>query len=913
MAYVRPQVIVFQDFRRLPQSIQGLLRACIVGPQGKLHAYDENLDTNQDIFVGEYDYLNDADYNWPGRTEGSRIDLNSVAVVVENGLLEYFTDLIGSDSTISPVSGRINEIQSNTVVFASGNGFSRSILLNDRDVRPGDAVYVRGVVGGTPYELWTSVQKVKGVLVPSSISSAASDPNNKPNQSASLTVNKTGGPDNCVALTVDATYYNGLRDGFISDTYTFEVIAGSTGADFTTALVRVTTASGQDNVLNFVPATAGTYKVVGQRGLQVRFEILNTTACSQNAQTAGVPQDDLVPGQKWTVVVNQDFTAPTATSGGTYNGPEDTTYIVEVVRGGAFTDSPLIAVTTTTGIDASGPTAVTAANTPVAVGTYGVTVSFDQPLRKGDKYYIPVTASKEGAKRILQLVHDLPAQLLSATDLELHLYIRDTIRLPQSRPDSSLLKNWEASQTGLKIKANAHATHPTWTLSGVEQPLPLKGGDLFVEHREWLSGLCGQIGFISDPGDIPEVLGDIDPSNPIAFGVNLALANSNGVEVAYATVCDPDDPDSWAAALDAVGSRDDIYGIVPLTFNEQVQSIVAAHVAAFSGAYRGNWRAAYLAIPTRQVVDKISKNTSTNGQVVLAVLEDDPSTSGNQYRRLRITSGNAGFLANGVRAGDEVRFLFDSTGGYQSFRITQVISETTALISPDYTGPVSTAQRVEVWHTLTGSEIVEDIGQRASAFSSSRVCVVWPDRVISGGVSVEGYYLAAAIAGLRAGSPPQQSLTNVEITGFSKILAPSLSQAQLDDLAEQGVWIVTQDISGRVYTRHALTTDMTDTNTSEESVRANVDAMSYVFLNSLKPFVGRINITPDNIGFIRTQLNAVIAFLRSSGAGLAVGPQLIDGTVADVRQHEVFKDRLVAVVNLTIPYPMNVIELHLVI
>jgi hypothetical protein len=46
---------------------------------------------------------------------------------------------------------------------------------------------------------------------------------------------------------------------------------------------------------------------------------------------------------------------------------------------------------------------------------------------------------------------------------------------------------------------------------------------------------------------------------------------------------------------------------------------------------------------------------------------------------------------------------------------------------------------------------------------------------------------------------------------------------------------------------------------------------------------------------------------------LAVGPQLIEGTVAEIRQHEVFKDRLIAIVNLVIPYPMNVIELHLVI
>lgn len=916
MAYVRPQVIVFQDFRRLPQALQGLLRACIVGPHGKIHRFDfavPESDENNEIFLGEYDYLTDVSYAWPNRTANSKIDLTSVQVVVNDALLEYFVDLIGSGSTLTPVSGRTNEIQSNTVIFASGNGFNRSILLNDRDVRPGDVAYVRGVVGGTPYELWTEIQRVRGVTVPSSVSSATSDPNNKPTQSGGLTVTKTGGPDNCVALTVDATNYNGLRDGFISDTYTLEVIAGSTGSDFTTALVRVTTASGQDNVLNFVPAAAGTFKAVGQRGLQVRFDILNTPACSQNAQNAGVPQDDLVPGQKWTVVVNQAFTAPTATKGGTYNGPEDTTYIIEVVRGGVFADSPLIAVTTTTGIDASGPTAVTAANTSVAVGTYGVTVSFNHPLRKGDKYYIPVTAAKEGARRILQFTEDLPSQLLSATDLELRLYIRDVITLPQKRPDTPVFNNWTANQTEIVLKANAHATHSTWTLAGVEQPLPLKGGSVYVQYREWLSDLCNGVGFIDDPDDIPEIFGEIHPDNPLAFAISLALANSNGVSVGYVAVCDPDDVDSWAQALDAVGSRDDVYGIVPLTFHEQVQNLVAAHVEAFSGPDRGNWRAAYLSLPTRRIVDKISKNTSSDGNVVLAVLEDDPAESGNQYRRLRLTSGNAGFLTNGVKAGDEIRFLFDSAGNYTTFRVKQVVSETTVIVDPDHTGPVTTPQKVEVWHTLTNAEIVDDVGSRAAAFGSSRICAIWPDRAISGGFSVEGYYLASAIAGLRSGSPPQQSLTNVEITGFSKVIMPPLSQSQLDDLASQGVWLVVQDTSGRIYTRHALTTDMTDTNTREESVRTNVDSMSYVFLNSMKPFIGRTNITPETIDFIRVQLNAVLSFLKSSGLSLAVGPQLIEGTVAEIRQHEVFKDRLIAIVNLVIPYPMNVIELHLVI
>jgi hypothetical protein len=43
------------------------------------------------------------------------------------------------------------------------------------------------------------------------------------------------------------------------------------------------------------------------------------------------------------------------------------------------------------------------------------------------------------------------------------------------------------------------------------------------------------------------------------------------------------------------------------------------------------------------------------------------------------------------------------------------------------------------------------------------------------------------------------------------------------------------------------------------------------------------------------------------------GGQLITAEIADIRQHAVFKDKVVVQANLTIPYPMNNIELKLVV
>ncbi len=43
------------------------------------------------------------------------------------------------------------------------------------------------------------------------------------------------------------------------------------------------------------------------------------------------------------------------------------------------------------------------------------------------------------------------------------------------------------------------------------------------------------------------------------------------------------------------------------------------------------------------------------------------------------------------------------------------------------------------------------------------------------------------------------------------------------------------------------------------------------------------------------------------------GGQLIAASIADIRQHAVFKDKVVIQANLVIPYPMNNIELKLVV
>ncbi len=922
MSYTKPQMLVFQEFRQVPAVITGPLRAHISGPQAKLHRYAVAGEKTT-IALGEYDSLSDTDYAWPGKSAGSKVDQDYTKLFIDDALLLYFQDLVGAGSSVAPVSDYANRVRSSSVSFKDNGDYDRDAALL-RDVQLGDTVYVRGSVGSDSFDLWTYVRGFKGDAVAAEIGTATVATSNAAAQSIATSIDKISGADNNIQLTAYATGYNGLKDGNIDETYTVEVISGSTNGDLTTARLRITSASGNDDVSSKAPAGAGGETEIGTRGLLVEFDQNKTTSGSSAAEGDDVAPNDLIPGQKWKVRVVQTYVRPTATSSGTYTGTWDTTYIAEVTRGGGYGTDPLpqITVSTTTGVDVSGPTSVSGAATAIAIGSEGVLLSWSggSGLCKGDKWEITVTAEAEGPIRTLILGHDLSDDLLAAIDLDLELYIKKNIQISQNRAGFAPLTNWETSSTALTVSSGIVAYDTSWVDGdGDEVALDVKGGTLYAEYREWVSDYTGVIESLSDAGDVEATLGVVHPDNPLAMGVFKALQNSGGAVVKFTGVSDPTLTSSWSEVLDLLGGRDDVYNLTPMTYDRTVQDLFAAHVANQSSPEAGLWRGCFLNLQAKTVDAVVSAASSDDEDVVLAKLSDDPDTTGTQYTYLQITSGNAELLEMGVKAGDVVRFLYTTDGFgteiYSEFPIEEVVGETSLRLTLGHTVAITTPQKVEIWRNLKKSEIAAEVGSRAGSFASRRVCVIWPDTVSSGGVSMPGYFLCAALAGLRSGVVPHQGLTNVEISGFDDITRTTefFNNSNLDTMAEDGMWIVTQSLDGVVYSRHAVTTDMSDVNHREEMVRSNLDSISYLFLNSLKPFIGRSNVTPSALTVLRTQLDAAVEYLKSNGFTETLGAQLIDGVITQIRPHALLKDRVVAAVSLTLPVPINNLELHLVV
>lgn len=925
MTYTVPEAIVHQELLSFPSEIVQPLRPHIAGGHAWLVRYAE-ADEKILGLLGAYDPATDTDYSWPNRPVGATVDLPYTAIYIDDALLEYFTDLIGEDSVVAPVGTRTDRVRSSTVGFRTNTSdYPRSAALYDRDVAVGDIVYLRGVVSAENLELWTYVRGFDYEATAAVTGSATADSGNVTTRSASATVTFIDGPENCIDLTVDTTDYDSWKTGDVNEVYTVEVIQGSVDGDFTTALVRVTSASGNDDDLSVAPAVDGDTFSVGIRNLLLGF-VVGGSGSSCSGDEEGLA-NDLRVGQTWEVEILDDTVAVTGTSAGTYTGTTNVTYVVEVTRGGLFAaasddDKPQISVRTTTGTDLSGPTLVTAENTAYAVGTQGVTIKFTAAgtlygLVKGDSFTIAATAAGDGRVSTLILGHSL-GDLVDATDMDLRLYIKKDIEVTENRLSDPPLVNWETSATQVTLKADITAYDATWTDDGVQLPLSVKGGTAYVEYRAWLQTLI-EGGTIDADEDLDDVIsGAITADNPLKYGVHLARSNSNGTTVKFHAVSDPDDLTAWTDMLDQLDGADGIYGMVPLTHTAAVQTAYAGYVATQSAAEHGHWRHAYLGLSIETNVAVVSAATSTDEEVVLAKIIDDPETSGTQYTWLLVPAANGQFVVNDVAPGDTVRtnYRTDGFGGtlYDEYTVDTVINEDIIRLVSGPEAAVNTAQKIEIWHTRTKTEQAAAYAAAAGGFGSQRVSAIWSEPGRAEGRA--SYFDAAAVAGRRGGIVPQQGQTNLALTGLQSSTmvgrAPYFNRSQLDTMAASGVYIIVQNTAGNVYARHALTTDMTSIETREEGMVANFDSMSYYFLNVIKRHIGVSNVTPELLATLRVELDSAIDVLKGTTLVGRIGPQLIDGTIVELRQHLLLKDHVTAVISLTRPYPLNNVDLYLV-
>jgi hypothetical protein len=664
-----------------------------------------------------------------------------------------------------------------------------------------------------------------------------------------------------------------------------------------------------DNAASLVFGTTGSYARVGSRGLEAKFDAEAT----------------FTVGDYWVVMVH--------------------------------CSRPLVRISDSAGVD-NGTTAVVTSATEISLGEYELKITFPANantqagfntgggLLAGDVFHISASAASDGPIRTLVLSDDLPATVTAAVtsagvsntdpiEVAVSLFLNATgIEVDRRDFDSPPDYVWEADADTIAVTGNLKVTDPSFT-DGDGDPIriPVERADMYVEYRALLPTYSTALGAITSTVDVPATLGTIDPANPLALGVYNALLNSGGRAV-YFMATPTDDLEGYLSVLDRASLSEDVYGLAPVTRDRAIIDAVQGHINSMSTETDKRWRIGFVGTALDTVAPVYTGSTHPDVQAFYCTISLDQAVParGNVILDFVNADGTASTdtaAVADVKAGDTVRtgFSTDAWGeqSYSSYTVAAVLSNTRVRLRSGTASPVAVPARVEVLHPLSTQELAESVASTSASFASRRMYHVFPDTLTgSNGIRQTSEFAAAAVAGLCSSVPPQQGLTNIELVGFSDLprVYSTFSSVQLNRMAEYGTLILMQDTpGGKVYVRHQLSTKASsgDLNQTELSVTKNVDSISYYFAGRFAPYIGRYNVTPDLIRTIDAQLQDGINFLGSYTAVGLLGPQLLldapDGgpgtSIRTVAQHPVLRDRIVAAINLLIPYPLNVIELHL--
>ena len=738
------------------------------------------------------------------------------------------------------------------------------------------------------------------------------------------------------AATVDTSESNAHIKAYVEDAFAL-YYNGTNGAAGSSAFyVQSSWASGDDLATAISPAT-GRYNTNLIQATNLKFAP-SVSPADGTAWTRSTPfaARDVRVGD-WVAVSgnNQSTPAGTITTSGTAVTGVGTTF-TDLAAGGLLYNAAgtligtIATITTATAIVlvASAAVAVTAGTFLYAATAVTSRDVFAQVLEvQSDPVNGKVNILRT-AQRLFDTVNGGSATLISpqSPSIKIALYLRKSAAMPAG----FLLSGTSSTQVGVYLATNADAklTDPllvdgTGVLKALTIGLPASGSGsayaparVYVEYRALRTDNAVTILSTSSLALVEATLGPVSPENPLAEGVYNAVLNASGTAVYYMGV-PTNDLAGYNVVLEQARRTNKVYGLVPLTFDRTVQDAVKAHVTAMSLSREAKWRKAWLC--QARVTSGILPGYAAASVGVYwktAAPATDPET-GTAIRMFTVSpqsgSLNPAFATNGVRAGDIVR-VFSSTStlvgvATKDYVISAVRGQTELISTTDITNTAN--QLVQIIRPYSTAE--QAVNMAAANGNDRRVNVVFPTQVSTGGVAKSGYFLAAALAGLRAGSLPHQPLTNAEVLGFDDLTESvvTFTTTDLDVLASAGFWVVTQDVvGGTVYVRHQLTSAGydevgADPKFSEDSLTTNVDSVSYGLQRGLSPYVGRFNLNPATLALVDAAIVRTLQAHMLESAASTAGPQLLGYNVKKLGISPLFKDKIDCEVTLTLPFPFN--------
>lgn len=612
---------------------------------------------------------------------------------------------------------------------------------------------------------------------------------------------------------------------------------------------------------------------------------------------------------------------------GTYTGPSDTTYIVEVTQGstGDSATGAEVKIYDSEGLEEVQEEVEVTENTAISLGAYGLSFTFtlgsttveQKGLRAGDKYYVHALAASQDDIIFDKAVLNGPV-IDPATFVDLGAPLTATISLRYTGEIAATAAADESAWTadaadGISVDA-ALALHVPARDSGYEWVSFEDGtGVLHTSFRAAIpTSTAVGMGYVDDSDDIAEKIGPIALANDLAFGCSEALRGAQGRRVYFVNTGGAT-PAHFTAALKKLEATTQVWALCVLTEDPAVKAVAEAHVLAMSAPSKKNFRKLYTGIdsPGKYAIYEKQANdapytftVTDNGAGANTLVTLIPPADGTDFDSLNIVSGD----------------LLRVTSSGVEYAIDSVISATELRLKAGPALPVSPAIPMQIWKADTAASQGSFVKAAAASLSHRRVTQMWYEdgsRVLSGTTPtiIPARFGAAELAGLRTALPPQVGLSRQEMQVITA--APAMYNKygidELNDIAASGVLIVTQTAeNGAVFIRHQLTTESDDALGAlyyEDNITMIVDYLSFRFRDEFESSIGRVNVTNGSIANIFSRAVTILDEEKQADIDSIYGPLIKDYRDLSVTRDAALKDKVKIRVKIAVPLPMNLLDI----
>ncbi|MEM5810441.1 MAG: hypothetical protein QXP66_00900 [Candidatus Aenigmatarchaeota archaeon] len=391
---------------------------------------------------------------------------------------------------------------------------------------------------------------------------------------------------------------------------------------------------------------------------------------------------------------------------------------------------------------------------------------------------------------------------------------------------------------------------------------------------------------VSSIDDIVAEIGPIDKDNPLAFGLSMALQNTNSL--VYGVAIDSDDDLGYENVQDFV-SQYRVYTVVPLTNDPSVLLSYKSLISVLNSVAKTTPRQL---IATSKFLEKKTIHQEAFAHVVSESFRQTVLAYTDPYD---ITIGDTVEISGPIIATAKVistsaqQFIIDANlnlliGTQIQFK---VLRNATKL------------DQVDFWSTII--------------YNDRHVTEMLPDVFISNGIEYPMYFAAAGLAGLDAEQPPQVQFNGFSIAGVDNIKHSNFyfTEDQLNKIAGSGKLILVQDTPDSIpYIRNQITTDVSSVLVRSRNVIKSIDTFILMATDSVKPLLRRYNVVAETLELIHLTLQGVIQRAKNERV-TGSGGIILDGRIVSLRRDPNSINAVIVEIDLVFAVPLERIRIIL--